>query len=258
VSAFCAKTAAPVATATCQPVGAEGAACAGFVPADDCQAGLVCRPNAGYDGGTCAKPGRAGDRCFYDTFLVGGGPSCDEGLVCDEMLAQPVCVPLHAEGEACGTDDACGPGLQCIGIVFELGGGVFQTGTCLRPKAMGAACDSDNDCFRLALCERGQCTPMTPPGKLCSNTDDVGDSCAVGYCSPMSHLCVDKPAIGGHCDTKPGSNASACPFPADCDVETSTCKLDCGSSGETILGSGRKARPNDATRSRGLRRGGRL
>jgi hypothetical protein len=227
---FCLKMSAPVATATCVPRGKIGAPCAGSVPADDCEDGLVCEPTADFSAGTCARPGKEGDRCFYDLLFSGGRPSCADGLVCDSLLDESVCVPLKTRGEACGTDDACAAGLKCVGIIYQLGGGIFQAGACIPPKDIGDACDSDNDCMRLQYCQSSKCTAMTHPGELCWIGSDTGDTCAIGYCSSMSHLCVDRPAIGDHCDTRPGSNPNECPFPASCDVDTNTCKLDCGGS----------------------------
>jgi hypothetical protein len=198
---------------------AEGGACfsafecvsANCRPADTtCSRSRQCCP------GTCApKP---------TPIAVGGdcssplpGEVCATGAVCMSTGGSSTCqMPAKVAGEPCAMPFECATPLFCA---FDAAGG---TGTCQRPAATGASCNtvvSTGTCDDVRdYCDQasGKCTPRLAVGTSC---DPAQQNCVL-YASCLGATCVAMSPERGACDA---ANGPTCLGELECSSQTFTC-----------------------------------
>ena len=148
-----------------------------------CQPGLFCSGLTTDGAGTCQKPKPIGASCEFgpDTLATvlqqdvkEKHPPCADGYC---RLGK--CVAFSSLNSPCGAKDGCGPDARCVNglcVAGRLGqrGEGCTIGRCspgLRciaqrcepPKAPGARCGNNEDCF--GTCEKGRCA-MTCSGRI--------------------------------------------------------------------------------------------
>jgi hypothetical protein len=127
--------------------------------------------------GTCVNRKKAGDACTDNA-------ECPVGGICVEKCFVPAYL-----GDVCDQLHLCSSGLRCV------------TGKCEKAGAVGADCDSDNDCDITALIE---CNKTA--GKCEKNTFlDPGDSCPAAFDPGPPMVC----AKGSSC-IRPQFEAGTC------------------------------------------------
>jgi hypothetical protein len=206
---------------------------------DQCHNAGVCDPATGQ----CSNPNKAngtacndGDGCTQtDTcqagVCTGGNPKVCEALdachvpgVCDP--ATGACSNPNAENDtpcddnnACTQLDTCQEGV-CTGtdpVICGSAGNCYEEGTCdtttgacdSPPKENGAACDDNDACTQLDLCDgSGNCVGSNPV--VCTALNQCHD---VGTCD----------ATTGVCSNPPKANGSACNDGSAC-TQTDTCQ----------------------------------
>ena len=153
-----------------------------------CAEGLGCDPSGAENPKCLALPGD-GQPCA----LGAQGPLlCAEGLGCTDG----VCGVLPGEGAPCTSDSRCAAGFACD---FTAKGSV-----CVKPKALGDACQNDQVCPASAHCgASGTCEADAADGSPCSQ----GNEC--------SGLCGGDESGGFSCGPVPGQG-DPCLFEDDC------------------------------------------
>jgi hypothetical protein len=100
-----------------------------------------------------------GAECFGDPFAL-SDEACQPGLHCRSYVTEGRCEPMAEEGEVCGNEEDCGPGLFCNPNVSG------SQKRCSPKRAVGGSCDRDWGCESYS-CEDGRCEPMTNARSWC-------------------------------------------------------------------------------------------
>ncbi len=168
--------------------------------ANECAEEAICGfdPNATEEcaPGACrvlAQPAKLGEAC---TFNAG----CEQDSFCEQDVntGQPtVCVAAPKAGQACN-QGVCAGGAFCE-FDFENG-----TQTCVKPRPVGAACNSDYECEQPGICrytefEGGRCFKPAEEGGAC-DWNGYGIQCLRfdNYCAP-NNTCKQLPGKGENC-----------------------------------------------------------
>ncbi len=160
---------------------AEGQPCdLSASPVVGCTGDLVCVPaTSDSTAGTCTPPPGIGQPCatvMFSNLVCGPGAkctapsggtclaavpcgtsSCDTNSYCKGGDGGMTCAPLAAVGAACGDATTtqlppCLPPAVCAGA----------PGRCVRPRAIGDLCDSNNPCAASLTCTNGVCSGLKP------------------------------------------------------------------------------------------------
>ena len=155
----------------------------------------------------------AGGPCGSNAQCQSGACNRQPNTVCG------VCATPVGEGNACGEDSECAPGLSC------------QTKKCLKPQALGMPCDAVRPCQFGAYCKEAVCTAQGAAGASCT-AEGACDAGAGLFCNPVARVCqpvayatageacglvaggITVCAAGGRCQMAMGAVMGVCMPPA--------------------------------------------
>jgi hypothetical protein len=145
----------------------------GMPCANGCAAGLFC------NNGTCATLLDIGSACTVSA-------QCMPGLYCDFSQSLPTCVPLHAPGEVCNSNQSCRNG-DCIpGSCAGETNLCYTSANCAgRCATSGFFCQFDYNCNSNGHCSITTTATCNPFGMNCMPGDGTcvyPEKCNAGTC----------------------------------------------------------------------------
>src|SRR5262249_31289972 len=142
---------------------------------------------AAADWGVCGDPRGEGEPCLPLS------EDCRIDLFCDASRTQPVCAQQAPLGSECRNPYGCKDS-DCVGLIFDAQGHLYQVGRCEPYLDLGDRCDQGGSCANDAACDPVSRTcqkydyqPFLNLGDACSPATDL---CNFGDCDITSHRCV--------------------------------------------------------------------
>ena len=149
----CARTTTTGTAGVCRPFPQLDQPCASSGDTIGGQSGLVCAAGLGCNTQTmtCRPVSPSTGGC-------GDGGACDDASFCRGAFGpNATCAPRASVGQACRNyDSAAGLETQCtLGLQCVLAPDAGSEGTCVKPGALGDACDKARPCDYSVLCSAG-------------------------------------------------------------------------------------------------------
>jgi hypothetical protein len=197
--------AVPVLSDACDGVSRAMLEAQGFTVAEP---GGTCSPNYAAGGSICSNGDycSAGDGAACGTCVArkAAGEACASALECASFYCaeDATCHARLADGEPCEDD------LQCLNL------GCIE-GTC-GGEASGGTCASSDDCSGSEFCLEGTCVPPRADGAACTDDEQCSDVCMDGACAPFAACGAGE--VGEPCDS-----SDNCQEGLLCSAETDRC-----------------------------------